>query len=210
MQPDVMRALEFYECACKFVTDSGLRHEIEWQRNLRFPDFDETDLLREAAWVVLCSGFREATVRRLFDYISLCFCDWESAAAIIESSSVCVRAASASFRNPAKLRAIVSIADSVNTQGFSGFKADVLASPIAALQRFPFVGPVTALHLAKNLGLEVVKPDRHLVRASERFGFADPLQLCRTISTACNEPLSVVDLVIWRFLASSVQVPLTY
>ena len=32
------------------------------------------------------------------------------------------------------------------------------------LTTFDQIGPVTAFHLAKNLGLDVVKPDRPLVR----------------------------------------------
>jgi hypothetical protein len=110
MRPDLAGALNFYQTAAEFICTGGFEHEVEWQRNVEFQDFDETTLLREAAWVVLCSGFSEAAVRRNFSYVSFCFCDWESADAIVAAGPACTTAAMAAFRNEAKLRAILTIA----------------------------------------------------------------------------------------------------
>jgi hypothetical protein len=202
MKPDLAGALQFYQNAADFVCASGFESEVEWQRNVELCNFDETTLLREAAWVVLCSGFSEAAVRRNFSYVSFCFCDWESAEAIVAAGRACSTAAMAAFRNEAKLKAILTIAGQINTTGFTAVRADILADPIPALRRFPFIGPVTAKHLAKNLGVDCAKPDRHLVRTSARFGFVDPDRLCAAIAAARSEQIKVVDLVIWRFLAS--------
>jgi hypothetical protein len=189
------RAFEYIECS-----ENG-REELEWQRNANWNSFTETDLLREAAWVVLCSGFRESIVRRVFDHISLCFCDWESADAIVKAAPFCKIAAHASFKNRAKLDAIVGIADDVHSAGFSEFKLAVLKSPIETLQKLPFIGPITSWHLAKNLGLDAAKPDRHLVRVASKLGFGSAHDICLMISKSIGEPLKVVDLVLWRYLA---------
>jgi hypothetical protein len=189
------RALEYTRCS------DHHEKELEWQRNVSFNAFTETDFLREAAWVVLCSGFRESIVRSVFDYISLCFCDWESADAIVSIAPICKIAALASFKNHAKLDAIVRIASNVESAGFSSFKLAVLDDPIKSLQELPFIGPITSLHLAKNLGLDVAKPDRHLVRVASRLGFASAHDVCLAISKSIDEPLKVVDLVLWRYLA---------
>ena len=202
MNPDLAGALKFYQSAAEFVCSGEFKSEVEWQRSAELCHFDEPTLLREAAWVVLCCGFSEAVVRRNFGYVSFCFCDWESAEAIVAAGRACFTSAMAVFHNEAKLRAILTIAEQINTCGFSAVKAGILADPISALRRFPFVGPVTAKHLAKNLGLDVAKPDRHLVRASARFGFRDPDRLCAAIAAVRSEPVKVVDLVIWRYLAS--------
>jgi hypothetical protein len=177
------------------------RLELEWQRTVKLDDFTETDLLREAAWVVLCSGFRETIIRRIFGHISLCFCDWESAEAIVSAAPLCKATARASFRNVAKLDAIVQIASLINVTGFFEFKAIVLRNPIEELQRLPFIGPTTSWHLAKNLGMDVAKPDRHLVRVASELGFADAQDICLAISNSVGEPLKVVDLILWRYLA---------
>jgi hypothetical protein len=90
MQADVRGALRIFSEAFDYMRTAGLYHEVEWQRQTELSSLTETGLLRQSAWVILCSGFKEATVRRHFDYISLCFCDWESACAITDSSSMCI------------------------------------------------------------------------------------------------------------------------
>ena len=202
MQPDIQGALEFYQTASEFVRSGRFAYEIDWQRRVELSDFEESDLLREAAWVILCCGFREATVRRLFDYVSLCYCDWESAEDIVVAGERCIATARAAFGNEAKLTALLTMAQIVATRGFENLKDQILSDPLPTLRGFPFIGPVTVYHLAKNLGLDVAKHDRHLVRASRKFGFHNPDRFCRAIAEVHKEPIKVIDLVVWRFLAS--------
>jgi hypothetical protein len=201
MMPDLEGALRVFAAATTYMANSGRDAEVQWQRQVALEEFTETDLLREAAWVILCSGFRERIVRRVFDYVSLCFCDWESASAILDADPICRTAAMVSFRNPTKLGAIVAAALYINGQGFLAFKQAVLAAPLTELQRLPFIGPVTVWHLAKNLGLDVAKPDRHLARISSAFGFHDADQFCTAIARVVGERRKVVDLIVWRYLA---------
>jgi hypothetical protein len=172
---------------------------------VRLDSFRETDFLREAAWVILCSGFREKTVRRLFDYVSLCFCDWECAATIANRRNICIESAASAFNNRRKLTAIADIADAVERESFTNLRGRVLANPIETLASFPLIGPVTAFHLAKNLGLNVTKPDRHLVRLSARFGFSCASSFCETLAAATGEEANVVDLIVWRYCADHPQ-----
>src|SRR5262249_18700377 len=154
-------ALQIYSRATDYIATAGLLHEVARQREADLKSLSESALLREAAWVVLCSGFRESVVRRIFDHISLCFCDWDSAASIVESFPACQLAAKASFRATAKLMAMVEIARRVDAVGFECLKPALVAEPIKTLRQFPYIGPVTVWHLAKNLGLDASKPDRH-------------------------------------------------
>jgi hypothetical protein len=203
MTPDLDGALRVFGAATIYMANSGRGAELQWQRQAALEEFTETDLLRETAWVILCSGFRERIVRRVFDHISLCFCDWESASAILDADPRCRMAAMASFRNPAKLGAIVTAALQVNEQGFPAFKQAVLAAPLTELQRLPYIGPVTVRHLAKNLGLNVAKPDRHLARVSLALGFDDADQFCTAVAKVIGERRNVIDLIVWRYLADN-------
>jgi len=126
MAPDLERALKVFCEASEYAARAGLLTEVEWQRRITLDDFTETDLLRECAWVILCSGFREQVVRRVFDHISLCFCDWESTSAILDADPACRTAAMASFRNATKLSAIIRMALHVHARGFTVFKHAVL------------------------------------------------------------------------------------
>ncbi len=201
--PDLEGAMQIFTAATTYMADQSRCAEVERQRKVSLEEFTETDFLREAAWVILCSGFRERNVRRVFNHISLCFCDWESASAILDVDPICRVAAMASFRNPAKLGAIVASALHVHRQGFVAFKQAVLAAPLSELRRLPHIGPTTVWHLAKNLGLDVAKPDRHLARISSAFGFANPDHFCTAIAGVSEEKKNVVDLIVWRYLADN-------
>lgn len=201
MKGDISEALRIYAQARRYVSQAGLDSEVTWQRSLEWEAFGESDLLRQCAWVILCGGFKEAVIRRLFDHISLCFCDWESAHEIAGSAEGCTAAALRVFRNKSKVHAIVEMAKRVETETFDRIKHAIHLDPIGELQKFSYIGPVTAVHLAKNLGMHVAKPDRHLVRLANRVGFRCAEELCSAIAVNLGEQINVVDLVLWRYLA---------
>ena len=192
------RDVDMYLAAKAHLLKSVFAYEIESIAAQQFDAFNEKDILRETAWVILCSGFRESIVRRLFSFISLCFCDWESAAAICNHADKCRSTAIVSFRNTKKLDAIIGVAAILEQKGFSQFKQDVLEAPIPTLQVLPYIGPVTAFHLAKNLGLPTAKPDRHLERLARNMGYAGTQELCCVLATATGDPIQVVDTILWR------------
>ncbi len=191
--------IRFYLLAKERLLSAGFAAEMTWQLKREFAAFTETDLLREAAWVILCSGFRESVVRRRFDQISLCFCDWESAAEICNSAQQCRATALAAFGNRKKIDAILGTATIVSRIGFLQFKEKILQDPIRSVQMLPFIGPVTAFHLTKNLGYSTAKPDRHLVRLADALGYPDVHQLCGTLAEATGDPVQMVDVVLWRY-----------
>lgn len=187
----------------KAFVEAHFNDEIVWQRRADIDDVMESDFLREAAWVIFCTGFRERTLRMHFSYLSLCFCDWESGAAIADNSEACRTAALAAFNNTRKVNAVIQIAKRVACEGFVGVKQKILGQPIKELQTLPYIGPVTAYHLAKNLGLPVAKPDRHLQRLAAALSYPDPHALCGDMATLTGDPPQVVDLIFWRYLAET-------
>jgi hypothetical protein len=177
------------------VETRGLDNQLLLTRD---PAFSESDLLRELAWVILCSGFRERIVRRIFSKISLCFFDWTSAATIADNAEICVATALDVFRSRRKITAIAQAAKLIESIGFDSVRREALATPIFALQRFPFIGKITSLHLAKNLGFNVSKPDRHLQRLSRRHGYSDVQEFCMALSSASGESVRNIDTLLWR------------
>jgi hypothetical protein len=191
--------LDHYAAAKNWICSSPYSEEVRWQESLCLANLDESHFLREYAWVVLNSGFREEVIRRRFDFISLCFCDWESANSIAIRERVCVDAAFPVFRNRKKLEAIAFTAKLIAREGFERFSLPLRQNAALALQRLPYIGEVTSWHLAKNIGVDAAKPDRHLVRVATRFGYADVSSMCKDISAAVGDRISVADLVLWRF-----------
>jgi hypothetical protein len=181
------------------VLAAGYAHEIIWQKNLRTEDLTERDLLRECAWVILSSGMRESVIQRKFPGIGQAFFEWTSAEVIVWHHDQCVEAAMALFGHRGKIEAIAKCAHIIYEKGFELLHEELTSSPIDALQQFPFIGPATSHHVAKNIGFPVAKPDRHLCRFAELSGYQTPADLCQALADYIGDPIAVVDIVLWRF-----------
>ena len=188
-----------YLLAKDFVIRSGFDAEIDWQEDLSLQSVSESDFLREMAWVVLSAGFRESLLRKHFPALSAAFLNWSSGREISQAKHECRFKALQAFNHEKKVDAILSTSELTAQIGFAALKWRIENEGVEFLKQLSFIGPVTAFHLAKNLGLSVVKPDRHLVRTAKAGGFACPTSMCQTIADVVAEKLSVVDLVIWRY-----------
>lgn len=162
-------------------------------------EIDESGFLRHIAWVILSSGMAESVVRFRFPGISRGFLHWRSAREITNRRRDCTLAALTHFRHCQKINAIADAAEMISSRSFPVVKAEILSDPIAYLQIFPFIGPTTAFHLAKNIGLKVAKPDRHLLRLAALSGFEKVDEFCGCISSFLGEDIRIVDSVLWRF-----------
>ena len=89
--------------------------------------------------------------------------------------------------------------------GFASLRDKIRDDPIAQLERLPFIDSITSWHLAKNLGIDVAKNDRHLARLAARFGYHDAHELCGDIAERTGEPAAVIDIVLWRHAALNLQ-----
>lgn len=191
--------LNSYLDAKETVIRAGFSTELDWQEDIRFSRVTESDFLREAAWVVLSSGMRETVIRSKFPQISDAFYDWESSSYIVYDANRCRRRALTVFSHKGKIDAILSIARKIDNISYESFKVNIDCQGIDYIQSLPYMGPATSFHLAKNIGLNVVKPDRHLMRVAASAGYDSPHALCEEISKFTGDSISVVDIVIWRF-----------
>jgi hypothetical protein len=191
-------AFEFYVGAKEHVLQSGFAHEIDWQEGIVLDDIDARHVLREQAWVVLSTGMRAAVVARLFEPISRAFCNWD-ADAIQRDPARCIKRALRTFQHQGKVNAIATNCRLFADEGLETWKHALRVYGPTWLMRLGYIGPVTCMHLAKNFGLDVVKPDRHLLRMTHASGHRDATSLCALFSELSGDRLSVVDLVLWRY-----------
>jgi hypothetical protein len=196
---DARGLLASYLLAKIAIVKAGFEPELAWQEGRSSYAVDETIFLREASWVVLSSGMRESVVRRVFPAIESAFGRWTSSSWIVEHAGRCTAEAARAFRHTRKLEALVEIAGMISTVGVERILADLNTVGPDALLPLPFMGPATSRHLAKNLGFNVAKPDRHLVRVARATGYETPEALCAHLAEASGDTVAVVDLVIWRY-----------
>lgn len=181
------------------VLAAGYVDEIIWQRNIQFRKLTECDLLRECAWVILSSGMREAVIEKKFPAITSAFLNWSSSAEIVNQQEQCIATALLLFQHRPKIRAIVQCARITHEMGFESLHEKLAANPIEVLSQFPYLGPATSYHVAKNIGFCVAKPDRHLCRLADASGYRSPAELCQAVADYVGDPVAVVDIVLWRY-----------
>jgi hypothetical protein len=150
--------------------------------------------------VILSAGIAEAVVRSKFADISSSFLEWQSARCISERAEECITNALRHFRHERKIRAIAGAAATLSlAPSFAAFKDQLLRDPIRELQSFAYIGPITVFHIAKNIGIAVAKPDRHLQRLARSSGFESVEDFCGSIARFLGEDIRRVDSVLWRF-----------
>ncbi len=190
---------EIYLDLKSIVVTNGYGPEIDWQDTRDLNTISESEFLQESAWVILCSGMKESIIRNIFGEISIAFINWKSSNSISENAESCRLNALKVFNSPLKIAAILSLCNKIDTSGFKSTKRLIKTQGIDFLKEFDFIGPITCYHLAKNIGLDVVKPDRHLVRIAKECKVSNPHRLCDLIAQITGDRISVIDVVLWRY-----------
>lgn len=170
------------------------QHEIDWSQGLKAPASAD-EFAGEYVWVVLNSGMKNTVARLIMDRL------WPH----LEAHGV----VGDTFKHPGKRSAI----DCVYADRAPLFQ-DFLEANAIGPQRvvewcceLPWIGGITKYHLAKNLGVDCAKPDRHLERVAQPQGIT-PQQLCEQIAASHGDRIATVDLVIWRACEQGIVAPL--
>lgn len=176
---------------------------LAYYRTLKFEHVTPKEFWSEYIWCVYTSGFNARVVSKQFFELLRAYNSWQTVALHnrwIEVSGI--------NKNSAKYNAIRKTAQLLHryetepqADWWAHFKRDYLATP-EHMRQLPFIGSVTCHHLARNLGLDSVKPDLHLVRLAEFFEWPDPLTMCSFLGGLFDERIGVVDLILW-YAASS-------
>lgn len=161
------------------LIELGYAGEIDWQTNIQ-PCDNSFTFRDEAIWVILNSGMKEQVARIIRNRIHEAWSNGLPTAT--------------GFRHKGKVAAIDYIRDNCGKLFIAYLDAH---HKLEYLQELPFIGSITKYHLAKNLGHDVVKPDRHLVRIGRQYGM-NCEDMCENLSKQTGDKVSVVDIVLWR------------
>lgn len=162
------------------VKRSPYANDIAWAENIEAPK-TALEFFAEYAFVVINSGMKAQIAREIYYKVM---------------EAVIVRGESAAtvFGHKAKAAAIDRIWRD-RDQVFDAYCVSL--DRLAFLESLPWIGPITKYHCAKNFGMDVVKPDRHLVRIAAMSN-ETPDELCRRLARESGDSVAVIDTVIWR------------
>ena len=172
---DIKIFLELREKICK----AGFGEEIVWQESVTEPSSAD-EFMWQYIWVVLSSGMKNQIVRIIEQRI-------------VEAYNAGKPIGSA-FNHQGKVRAIENMIANHDNIFDRYLESD---NRLEFLESLPWIGKITKYHLAKNLGEDVMKPDRHLARIASNE-HTTPLQLCQELVSQTGYRIGTVDLIIWR------------
>ena len=159
----------------------GYDKEITWAETVR-PPRDAESFFAEYAWVVLNSGMKNQVAWKI----------WER----IKGALHCALPVCAAFNHPGKSKAIQEAWER-REEIFRKYLAQADDQKLAWLEALPWIGPITKYHLGKNLGMDLCKPDRHMVRIAGGYRMT-PEELCSTLARVTGDRIGTVDYVLWR------------
>lgn len=190
--------LEFYDRALTFV-QANYYDRLDYYRGLRFTDTTPDLFWAEYTWVVYAAGFNSKVLDKKYPALQEAYGHWLGVGPVRKKYVLAI------IRREDKWKACLQVANMMQGAArakaikdwWPAFQMTWLDTP-EKLQALPWIGPVSCYHLARNIGQDAVKPDLHLVRLAEHYGFCSPLRMCEYIrSNRQNERLGVVDLVLF-------------
>lgn len=214
IQTDLFKATptiyELYLDACEWVAENFFS-DIVWVEKVLSPEYTKSItpelFLSNYAYVVLCSGFRNKTGEAAWLRMNEDTGGWHLDNFCNKSVGIVKALFLSYFNNESKVSAICGVGawlykDGIRVVPFAHFKNlmnDLNESTIHTLQRFPFIGPVTQYHLARNLGVDCIKPDIWLERIAKKYNYEDPFTMCNDLKTRFGAKLGMIDAVLWRY-----------
>jgi endonuclease III len=106
------------------------------------------------------------------------------------------------YRHQRKVEAMVDMAGVLHRNPGIGSRLEQMGveSALDYMQTLDGIGKVTKYHLARNIGFDVVKPDRHLSRLADVMG-TTPTELCQAVRRDTGERIGAVDFVLYQWCA---------
>ena len=174
-----MDILTFYKIAKQNCIDSGFENEIKFVEERKFEEQTADDFGRQFMYVILNSGMNNKIAEGMY--------------------RAAMKHGIQAIGHPGKRAAIM--------EGFANKKKwfetlqskETVNEKLAYLETLPWIGPITKYHLARNLGIDVAKPDRHMVRVANHFNYPNIQKMCEYLSLQTGDRIGTCDVVLWRF-----------
>lgn len=194
---DILNAEKFFALEKQLIAEglgSDLHEFAEVKRRLVSPPhLSPDDFAREVFYVILAGGFSQKTAKKL----------WVKICAAIDAGD---RDLYAIFKNKNKTNAILKVWDNREKFRDGFYTLSSAADKLAYLATIPHIGAVTANHLARNLGISVVKYDvwiQRLVSGQSSFPVQPEVKeladkMFARLEEETGLPRGYIDVVLWK------------
>ena len=177
-EPNLSDAVDYFSEAEDYIETSIYADELIWCKAIKpFDEIDAETFFLEYTWVVLNAGMKEQVARKIYERF------------VAEFDLTCI--------GHKGKRAAIEYALENYKQMFRNLHD--AKDKIDFMETFRWIGPITKHHLARNIGIDTVKPDRHLMRLADRFRYTTPLRMCEDISEITGLKIGIIDIILWRY-----------
>lgn len=166
------------------LDDQG-REDLAWAQNCKLPT-DADNFASEVIYVICNSGMKFETARKIYDRVM----------PQVRAGADAIHV----FGHKGKAAAIDNIWRD-RERLFSNYLA--AEDKVAYARTIPWIGGITAYHVAKNFGAQVAKPDVHLQRLADLEGVTAQ-QLCERLAGETGHCVAAVDTILWRACATGI------
>lgn len=197
-------------------TEKEFEEKFESFKNYKDKIMSDDDYCLAIVDVIFYSGFKAATVDRYIDRIHIHFPSYK----VVNDYSMLkieeIKNDPNMIQNKSKIDACVKnakkITELVNKYGnmksyIDSFNPDSGDESLNNLKRslernFSYLGPITSYHFMTDIGLNVLKPDRVIMRIFDRLGLikdqndlVGAIEVGREFSNATNLPIRFIDII---------------
>ena len=195
----------------KQLSDLGLNSDSEnfsviKERLLNKKPVSTDDFARQAIYVILAGGFSQKTAKKVHSQIM----DY-----LAQNSNPKFYNLFLIFHNKNKINAIIEIWENRQKYRYLYYNLNSLDEKLSYLSSLPHIGKITANHLARNLGEDIVKYDIWIQRLGVKFSGKnlhdkiDNGKLDLDIKKVCDDmfaylvietglPRGYIDVVLWK------------
>jgi len=184
--------------------------------NLKFCKLDDDDYFQIIKEVIFYSGFKANIVKNKLEIINKNLPDYKSVSLFDDKNLEAILAEKKMFKNKKKISATISNAIKIKSiiKQYGSFQSYIDSfNPTVSFEnllllkeelqyRFDYLGGVTVYHFLMNIGLNVIKPDRVLVRIFKRLGlienekqFFKTIFQARKFATATGYSIRYIDII---------------
>ena len=164
---------------------AGHGDAIEWSESV-MPPVGAGEFAEQAIYVICNSGMKNAVAVPIFERCMIALRGGNSASTV--------------FGHPGK-RVAIDLIWADRDVLFAAYRD--APDQLAFLRDLPWIGGVTAYHLAKNLGGDFAKPDVHLERLARRDRTTTH-KLCKRLARRSGYRIGTIDTILWRACADGV------
>jgi DNA-3-methyladenine glycosylase I len=156
-------------------------------RNLTFNKRTNDEYFQIIKQIIFYSGFKAKTVTNKLDIINKHLPDYKTVSLFNGKNIASILADKKMIKNKGKVSAVINNAKTINSiaKQYGSFQSYIESfAPTVSFEnlmllkeelqyRFDYLGEITVYHFLMDIGLDVIKPDRVLVRIFKRLGFIE-------------------------------------